>query len=142
MFNRLTGTRIAVVDDRPGVTRDRNYREAEWSGRAFVLVDTGGLVPAEIEGMTGMIRFQAENAIDEADAILFVVDRETGPTAVDTEIAALLRRSSKPIVLAVNKVDSERHEVDTHEFHALGLGEPSPVSALHGRGDRRPSRPR
>jgi GTP-binding protein len=84
--------------------------------------------------MAGMIRFQAENAIDEADAILFVVDRETGPTAVDTEIAALLRRSSKPIILAVNKVDSERHEVDTHEFHTLGLGDPSPVSALHGRG--------
>jgi len=134
MFNRITGARIAVVDDRPGVTRDRNYREAEWSGRAFVLVDTGGLLPTEIEGMTGMIRFQAENAIDEADAILFVVDRETGPMAVDTEIAALLRRSSKPIILAVNKVDSQHHEMDTHEFHTLGLGEPSPVSALHGRG--------
>ncbi|MFH1864296.1 MAG: ribosome biogenesis GTPase Der [Candidatus Eisenbacteria bacterium] len=134
MFNRITGARIAVVDDQPGVTRDRNYHEAEWSGRAFVLVDTGGLLPTEVEGMAGMIRFQAENAIDEADAILFVVDRETGPTAVDTEIAALLRRSSKPIILAVNKVDSERHEVDTHEFHTLGLGDPSPVSALHGRG--------
>jgi len=134
MFNRITGARIAVVDDRPGVTRDRNYREAEWSGRAFVLVDTGGLMPAEVEGMTGMIRFQAENAIDEADAIIFVVDRETGPMAVDTEIAALLRRSSKPIILAVNKVDSMHHEMDTHEFHSLALGEPSPVSALHGRG--------
>ena len=134
MFNRITGARIAVVDNRPGVTRDRNYREADWSGRAFVLVDTGGLLPTEIEGMTGMIRFQAVNAIDEADAILFVVDRETGPTAVDIEIASLLRRSSKPIILAVNKVDTERHEVDAHEFHTLGLGEPLPVSALHGRG--------
>jgi len=134
MFNRITGARIAVVDDQPGVTRDRNYHEAEWSGRAFVLVDTGGLLPTEVEGIAGLIRFQAETAIDEADAILFVVDRETGPTAVDTEIAALLRRSPKPIILAVNKVDSERHELDTHEFHTLGLGDPSPVSALHGRG--------
>jgi len=134
MFNRITGARIAVVDDEPGVTRDRNYHEAEWSGRAFVLVDTGGLLPTEVEGIAGLIRFQAETAIDEADAILFVVDRETGPTAVDTEIAALLRRSPKPIILAANKVDSERHELDTHEFYSLGLGDPSPVSALHGRG--------
>jgi GTP-binding protein len=133
LFNRITGTRVAVVDDQPGVTRDRNYHEAEWNGRAFVLVDTGGLLPAEDEGMAGMIRIQAESAIEEADAILFVADRETGPTAVDTEIAALLRRSSKPIILAINKVDSEHHEVDAHDFYSLGLGEPVPVSALHGR---------
>lgn len=133
LFNRITGTRVAVVDDQPGVTRDRNYHEAEWNGRAFVLVDTGGLLPAEDEGMAGMIRIQAESAIEEADAILFVADRETGPTAVDIEIAALLRRSSKPILLAVNKVDSEHHEIDAHDFYSLGLGEPVPVSALHGR---------
>jgi GTP-binding protein len=134
LFNRITGTRVAVVDDLPGVTRDRNYHEAEWNGRPFVLVDTGGLVPTEDEGMSGMIRVQAESAIDEADAVIFVADRETGPTAVDIDIATLLRRSTKPILLAVNKVDSERHELDVHEFYNLGLGDPMPVSALHGRG--------
>jgi len=134
LFNRITGTRVAVVDDQPGVTRDRNYHEAEWNGRSFVLVDTGGLVPAEDEGMSGMIRVQATSAIEEADAILFVVDRETGPTSVDTDIAAMLRRSDKPVILAVNKVDSNRHEMEIHEFYSMGLGNPSPVSALHGRG--------
>ena len=134
LFNRITGTRAAVVDDLPGVTRDRNYHEADWNGRRFVLVDTGGLVPSEEEGIGRMIRVQAESAIDQADAILFLTDRETGPTAVDTEIASLLRRSPKPIILAVNKVDSARHELDVHEFYSLGLGDPMPVSALHGRG--------
>ncbi|MBN2564901.1 MAG: ribosome biogenesis GTPase Der [Candidatus Eisenbacteria bacterium] len=134
LFNRITGRRLAVVDNEPGVTRDRHYHEAEWSGRRFVLVDTGGLLPTEDEGMSGLIRVQAESAIGEADAILFVVDRETGPTAVDTDIASLLRRSPKPLLLAVNKTDSEKHELDTHEFYSLGLGEPVPVSALHGRG--------
>ena len=134
LFNRITGTRVAVVDDEPGVTRDRNYHEADWNGRSFVLVDTGGLVPEDVEGMSGMIRVQAESAIGEADAILFVVDRETGPTSVDTDIAALLRRSSKPVILVVNKTDSEIHEAAIHEFYGLGLDDPWPVSALHGRG--------
>jgi len=134
LFNRLTGTRAAVVDDLPGVTRDRNYHEAEWSGTEFVVVDTGGLVPAEDEGMPVLIRTQAMVAIDEADAIVLVVDRTTGPTAVDLEIAALLRRSSKPIILAVNKVDGASGEMDVHAFHELALGEPHPISALHGRG--------
>ncbi len=134
LFNRITGTRTAVVDDQPGVTRDRNYHETEWSGRPFVIVDTGGLVPTEQEGMAGMVRVQAESAIEEADAVLFVVDRMTGPTAVDTEIASLLRRSTKPILLAVNKVDGDAGELDVHEFHELGLDDPIPVSALHGRG--------
>jgi GTP-binding protein len=133
LFNRLTGTRTAVVDDEPGVTRDRNYHEAEWSGRRFVLVDTGGLLPTEEEGLTALVRAQAETAIAQADAVLFVVDRSTGPVPVDSEIASLLRVSDKPIVLAVNKVDDAHQEVDAHEFHALGLGEPFPVSALHGR---------
>jgi GTP-binding protein len=134
LFNRITGRRLAVVDDQPGVTRDRNYHEADWIGRRFVLVDTGGLLPSEHEGMSGLIRAQAESAIDEADAILFVTDRETGPTSVDADIAELLRKSPKPILLAVNKTDSEKHELDVHEFYSLGLGEPAPVSALHGRG--------
>ena len=133
LFNRLTGTRKAVVDDRPGVTRDRNYLETEWNGRPFLLVDTGGLLPSEEEGVTGLVRAQAESAIDEADVIVFLLDRGTGPVGIDTEIAALLRRSSKPIILAVNKVDSDAHEVDVPEFYALGLGDPVPVSALHGR---------
>ncbi len=133
LFNRLTRSGAAVVDDLPGVTRDRNYRETDWNGRQFVLIDTGGLLPNELEGMAGMVRAQAESAIEEADAIVFVVDRSTGPASVDADIASLLRRSTKPILLAVNKVDAEDGELDVHEFHSLGLGEPIPVSALHGR---------
>ena len=134
LWNRVTRTSVAVVDDQPGVTRDRNYREAEWSGRRFVVVDTGGLLPGEEEGIPAMVRTQAEAAIEEADAVLFVVDRTTGPTAVDAEIAALLRRSTRPVLLAANKVDDTGHEADVPEFYTLGLGEPMPVSALHGRG--------
>jgi len=134
LFNRLTGTRTAVVDDLPGVTRDRNYHEAEWSGREFVVIDTGGLVPTEDEGMPVLIRTQAMVALDEADAVLFVVDRTTGPTPVDLEIAALLRRSSKPVIVTVNKVDSEAGEMDVHAFHELGISELHAISALHGRG--------
>ncbi len=133
LFNRLTGRRAAVVDNEPGVTRDRNYLETEWNGRRFLIVDTGGLVPKEEEGIAALVRMQAESAIDEADAIVFVVDRATGPVGVDQDIAALLRRATKPVILAVNKVDSDKHEHDVHEFHSLGLGEPAPVSALHGR---------
>ena len=133
LFNRLTGTRTAVVDGEPGVTRDRNYHEAEWNGQRFVLVDTGGLLPTEEEGLTALVRAQAETAIAQADAIVFVVDRSTGPLGVDSEIASLLRTSTKPIVLAVNKVDGEQQDLDVHEFHRLGLGEPLPVSSLHGR---------
>ena len=134
LFNRLTRTRAAVVDDEPGVTRDRHYRETDWGNQAFVIVDTGGLVPAVDEGMTGLIRIQASVAMDEADVILFVVDRKTGTTAIDVEIASLLRTSETPLILAVNKVDDETGEIDIHDFHSLGLGEPLPVSALHGRG--------
>ncbi len=133
LFNRITKSRAAVVDDLPGVTRDKNYRETEWNGRRFVLVDTGGLLPTEQEGMAGMVRTQAQSAIQEADVILFVVDRTTGPTSVDLEIASLLRRSETPIILLVNKVDAADGEVDVPEFFALGLGEPVAVSALHGR---------
>jgi GTP-binding protein len=133
LFNRITRTSVAVVDDEPGVTRDRNYREAEWSGRRFVVVDTGGLLPGEEEGIAAMVRAQAEAAIEQADAVVFVVDRTTGPTAIDTDIATLLRRSPKPILLVANKVDAGEHEADVPEFYTLGLGEPLPVSALHGR---------
>ncbi|MBC8450851.1 ribosome biogenesis GTPase Der [bacterium] len=134
LFNRLTRTRAAVVDDQPGVTRDRHYRETDWGGRAFVLVDTGGLVPTVDDGMTGLIKIQASVAMDEADVIVFVVDRATGATAIDMEIATLLRTSDTPLILAVNKVDGDAGEMDIHDFHRLGLGEPHPISALHGRG--------
>ncbi len=134
LFNRLTRTRAAVVDDQPGVTRDRHYRETDWGGRTFVLVDTGGLVPTVDDGMTGLIKIQASVAMDEADVIVFVVDRTTGATAIDTEIASLLRTSETPLILAVNKVDGDAGEMDVHDFHRLGLGEPHPISALHGRG--------
>ncbi len=134
LFNRLTRTRAAVVDDQPGVTRDRHYRETDWGGRAFVLVDTGGLVPTVDDGMTGLIRIQASVAMDEADVIVFVVDRTTGATAIDMEIASLLRTSETPLILAVNKVDGDAGEIDVHDFHRLGLGEPHAISALHGRG--------
>ncbi len=134
LFNRLTGSKAAVVDDQPGVTRDRKALETHWAGRRFVLVDTGGLVPSEVEGLSGMVRAQAESAIGQADAIILVVDRSTGPVALDRDVAALVRRSGRPVLLAVNKVDSGAHELDVHAFHELGLGEPTPVSALHGRG--------
>jgi GTP-binding protein len=133
LFNRLTRTGAAVVDNRPGVTRDRNYHETVWNGQRFVLVDTGGLLPSVDQGIPALVRIQAESAIREADAILFVVDRTTGPVPIDSEIAELLRRSPKPIILAVNKVDAEEHELDAHEFSRLSLGDPMPVSALHGR---------
>lgn len=134
LFNRLTRTRTAVVDDEPGVTRDRNYLATEWNGRRFVLVDTGGFIPREEEGIAALVRLQAESAMREADAIVFVVDRSTGPVGLDGDIAALLRRSSKPVLLTVNKADAPEHELDVHEFHSLGLGDPLPVSALHGHG--------
>lgn len=134
LFNRLTKTRAAVVDDQPGVTRDRHYRETDWASRTFVIVDTGGLVPTVDDGMTGLIRIQASVAMDEADVIVFVVDRTTGATAIDMEIASLLRTSTTPLILAVNKVDGDAGEMDIHDFHRLGLGEPLPISALHGRG--------
>jgi len=134
LFNRITRSGAAVVDDEPGVTRDRNYLEADWNGRRFVVVDTGGFLPGKQEAMASMVRAQAQAAIGEADVVVLVVDRTAGPTAVDAEIAALLRRSPRPILLAANKVDAGEHESDAAEFYSLGLGEPMPVSALHGRG--------
>ena len=134
LFNRLTRSKAAVVDDQPGVTRDRKALETEWTGHRFVLVDTGGLVPSEVEGISGMVRAQAESAIREADAIILVVDRSTGPLGLDRDVASVVRRSERPVLLAVNKVDSGDQELDIHAFHELGLGEPMPVSALHGRG--------
>lgn len=133
LFNRLIQRRLAIVEGVPGITRDRIYAETDWAGRSFRLVDTGGLEPGMDKGMVALVRYQAEAAIREADVIIFVVDAREGVTAVDRDVAELLRRSGKPVVLAANKVDDAAVVLDTYEFFALGLGEPLPVSAEHGR---------
>ncbi len=133
LVNRILGRREAVVEDVPGVTRDRVPYDAEWSGRRFTVVDTGGWNP-DAEGMYERISAQAEVAVSAADAILFVVDATVGITDSDEAVVKILRRSGKPVVLAANKVDDMRRESDAFELWNLGLGEPHPVSALHGRG--------
>jgi GTP-binding protein len=133
LFNRILGIREAIVLNLPGVTRDRKYADAEWAGRRFTIIDTGGFVPKSEDVFDRAIREQAQIAIEEADAVVFVVDAVTGVTPLDQEIADILRRSKKPIFLTVNKVDSAKREVDVHEFHELGLGEPISISALAGR---------
>lgn len=133
LVNRILGRREAVVEDKPGVTRDRVSYQAEWSGRRFTLVDTGGW-ETDVMGIDASVAKQAEVAIELADAVLFVVDATVGPTATDEQVVRLLRRSKKPIVLCANKVDGPRSEADAATLWSLGLGEPHPVSALHGRG--------
>ncbi len=134
LFNRIIRRRQAVVDEVPGVTRDRVYAHAEWAGARFRLVDTGGLVPNSKDPMEIAIRAQAQVAIDEASLVLFVADVETGVTDLDSSVAAELRRSGCPAMLAVNKVDNEHRAPGIHEFHTLGLGTPWPVAAISGRG--------
>jgi len=133
LVNRIIGRREAVVEDKPGVTRDRVSYPAEWAGRAFTLVDTGGW-ETDVAGMDARVAEQAEVAVELADAVIFVVDSTVGPTATDEAVVKLLRRSKKPIVLAANKVDGPTFEADATSLWSLGLGEPHPVSALHGRG--------
>jgi GTP-binding protein len=133
LVNRIIGRREAVVQDLPGVTRDRVSYDAEWNGREFVVVDTGGWAPDAV-GMAAQIAEQAELAIAAADAVLFVVDATVGIQDVDEAVVGVLRRSRKPVVLAANKVDDARGEADAMAMWNLGLGEPWPVSALHGRG--------
>jgi GTP-binding protein len=133
LFNRILGARSAIVHDMPGVTRDRHYADAEWAGKQFTLVDTGGFLPNSDDVFESAIREQAKIAIDEADEIIFLADAEQGVTSADEELAAIVRKSSKPIVLVVNKVDSARREFDASEFYKLGLGEPISISALQGR---------
>lgn len=135
LFNRLLSRRLAIVEETPGVTRDRLQAPCDWGGRAFTLVDTGGLVPGGGgEPLAHQVRRQAEQAIAEADVILFVVDAPAGLVPQDEEIAGLLRESRRPVLLVANKVDSAPRALDVYEFHALGLGEPIAVSALHGLG--------
>lgn len=133
LVNRILGRREAVVQDTPGVTRDRVSYDANWNGREFVLVDTGGWM-SDATGMAAQIAEQAELAISMADAVLFVVDATVGTLDEDEAVVRVLRRSQKPVVLAANKVDDQRHEAMAASMWNLGLGEPYPVSALHGRG--------
>ncbi len=134
LVNRLSATREAVVFETPGVTRDRKEVVCDWAGKRFILVDTGGVDVADPSPITREVAEQARRAVEEADLVLFVTDARAGVTPGDEEIAAILRRAGKPVLLAVNKVDDPSHEADTYEFHRLGLGDPVPVSALHGHG--------
>jgi GTP-binding protein len=134
LINRLTETRTAVVHETPGVTRDRKELVADWNGRRFRLIDTGGVDIADPAPLTRSIGEQARAAIDEADLVLFVVDARAGVMPGDEEIAAILRRSRKPVLLLVNKIDDPAQDALALEFHRLGLGDPVPISALHGHG--------
>ena len=133
LVNRIIGRREAVVEDRPGVTRDRVSYDAVWNGREFTVVDTGGWDP-DARGLAERIAGQAEIAVSLADAVLFVVDATVGITDIDEAVVKILRKSGKPVVLAANKVDDARTEAEAYGLWNLGLGEPWPVSALHGRG--------
>ena len=135
LFNKLVGQRLSIVEDTPGVTRDRLYAEAEWLGRKFDLVDTGGIEPGTDSEILAFMRQQAEIAIQNATVIIFLCDIKTGLTASDQEVANMLLRSGKPVVLAVNKMDQVGHtNPDIYEFYNLGLGDPVAVSAVHGHG--------
>lgn len=133
LVNRILGRRAAVVQDQPGVTRDRISYDANWNGKDFIVVDTGGWV-SDGKGMAAQIAEQAEMAVAAADAVLFVVDATVGTLDEDEAVVRVLRRSKKPVILAANKVDDQRHEANAATMWNLGLGEPYPVSALHGRG--------
>jgi GTPase len=133
LVNRIIGRREAVVQEMPGVTRDRVSYDANWNGRSFVVVDTGGWAPDE-RGMAARITEQAELAIAAADAVVFVVDATVGTQDIDEAVVRVLRRTNKPVILAANKVDDQRGEAEAAAMWNLGLGEPYPVSALHGRG--------
>ncbi len=135
LFNKLAGKRISIVEDTPGVTRDRIYTKCEWRSREFMVVDTGGIEPASDDIILSQMRRQAELAIERADVIVLVTDIRCGVTATDSEVASMLRKSGKPIILAVNKCDSiGEPPMEIYEFYNLGLGDPFPVSSLHGLG--------
>ncbi|MDQ0188488.1 ribosome biogenesis GTPase Der [Alicyclobacillus cycloheptanicus] len=134
LFNRLIGERVAIVEDRPGVTRDRIYGKCEWNGRTFHLIDTGGIEMDDRDEIVNLIRVQAELAIDEADVIVFLTNGHEGLTATDRHVAEILRKSRKPIVLGVNKLDHPTHHALAYEFYELGFGDPVAISAEHGAG--------
>src|SRR6266568_2853724 len=145
-FNRMIGERVAIVEDMPGTTRDRIYGDTDWNGREFTLIDTGGLelgseIPVGQVGLDGQpgdimkrVQSQAELAIEEADVIVFMVDARDGITAADQEVANLLRRTQKPVILAANKADNAARRQDAVEFYSLGLGEPIVISSIQGTG--------
>jgi len=134
LFNRMVRGRVALVEDIPGTTRDRLYGNVEWRGRLFRLVDTGGLDLEARTSLSALVRQQVQAAVDEAQAILFVVDSSEGVTAADMEVADVLRRTAKPVLMLANKAESRTRQEGTVEFYELGLGEPLPVSAHHGTG--------
>lgn len=135
LFNKLIGQRLSIVEDTPGVTRDRIYSKCEWRSREFMLVDTGGIEPNSTDVILSQMRRQAELAIEKADVIILVTDLKSGVTANDTEVATMLQKSGKPIILCVNKCDSIGDPpAEMYEFYNLGIGEPYPVSSVHGHG--------
>jgi GTPase len=134
LVNRLSATREAVVFETPGVTRDRKEVVCEWSGKRFILVDTGGVDVVDSSPLTRDIAEQAQRAVEEADLVLFVVDTRAGVTPGDEEIAEILRRAHKPVVVVANKIDDPQSDAAAHEFHRLGLGDPVAISAMHGHG--------
>jgi len=135
LFNKIAGKRISIVEDTPGVTRDRIYAEAEWCGREFTLIDTGGIEPDSKDIILSQMREQATMAIDMADVILFMVNVREGMTAADKEVAAMLQKCGRPVLLVCNKVDNPGNPpMEMYEFYNLGVGEPIPVSSIHGLG--------
>ncbi|MGI6248430.1 MAG: ribosome biogenesis GTPase Der [Acutalibacteraceae bacterium] len=135
LFNKLVGSRLSIVDDTPGVTRDRIYGDCEWLGRQFLLVDTGGIEPFSDDIILSQMRRQAQLAVETADVIVFVTNLRDGVMPADQEVADMLQRSGKPVVLCVNKCDTVGHvPVELYEFYNLGLGDPMPVSSIHGHG--------
>lgn len=132
--NRIVGARQSIVDDQPGVTRDRIYFDVEWQNKHFTLIDTGGIIPGDEDEIMLNIFTQAKVACEEAEKIIFLVDGKDGINPVDYDIANVLRRSKKPVYLAVNKIDAPEHFNNIADFYALALGEPHPISALHGSG--------
>ncbi|MCF7858193.1 MAG: ribosome biogenesis GTPase Der [Candidatus Cloacimonetes bacterium] len=133
LFNRICRKRSAIVDFEEGVTRDRKYEEAEWSGYNFVVVDTGGIIPKSSSNIDKAVKFQAEIAIEEADLIIFVVDTKTGTTSIDMEVAKILSPYRDRVILVANKTDNEKEELEIYDFMQLGFGEPFPIAAIHGR---------
>jgi GTP-binding protein len=134
IFNRIIGDNLAIVEDKPGITRDRLYGRSEWNGIPFNIIDTGGIEVFESDELLKSVRVQAELAIEEADVIVFITDAKVGVTADDDEVAKLLYRSKKPIILAVNKVDNIQMHNEIYDFYQLGFGEPIAISGAHGTG--------
>ncbi|WP_297435073.1 ribosome biogenesis GTPase Der [uncultured Clostridium sp.] len=134
VFNKIAGKRISIVEDTPGVTRDRVYAEAEWIAKPFTMIDTGGIEPHNNDYIVKQMRRQAQLAMEMADVILFIVDGKEGVTPADNEVAGMLRKSKKPVVLAVNKIDNLKDEDNMYEFYSLGIGEPITISAAQGKG--------